>query len=65
MTIDDYLDDEYDENSPCSGCPHEGACIFDPACEDFLHFVGTGEHRDQSREPSRERYHKLFLLNKA
>lgn len=51
----------YDENCPCNGCPSEGACTLEKqACEDFLHYAGTGVKRCTSREPSAALYQKLF-----
>lgn len=51
----------YDENCPCNGCPSEGACTLEKlACEDFLHYAGTGDRRDESRSPSAALYRKLF-----
>lgn len=55
----------YDQNSPCYGCPNEGLCALGKlACEDFVHFVSTGENQDQVREPSAELYHELFPSNR-
>jgi hypothetical protein len=51
----------YDENCPCNGCPSEGACMLEKlACEDFLHYAGTGVKRRTSRIPSAALYRKLF-----
>lgn len=51
----------YDENCPCNGCPSEGACTLEKlACEDFLHYAGTGVKTCTSRDPSAALYRKLF-----
>ena len=59
MHNDDSL---YDENCPCNGCPFEGPCTLEKqACEDFLHYAGTGVKRWMSRNPSTALYQKLFV----
>lgn len=51
----------YDKSCPCSGCPSEGACALKKlACADFLHYVGTGNRRDEIRLPSAALYRKIF-----
>ncbi|MBU2862017.1 MAG: hypothetical protein ACYDCX_12140 [Acidithiobacillus sp.] len=57
-TNDDFW---YDENCPCNGCPSEGACTVEKlACEDFRHYMETGERWDVDRWPSAALYHELF-----
>ena len=63
MSTEDFLNSEfnYDANCPCNGCPKEGTCAVGKlACEDFVHYVSTGEKRDQCREPKAALYRKLF-----
>ena len=51
----------YDGNRPCNGCPSEGVCALEKlACEDFLHYAGTGSKRFQSRDAGPDLYDKLF-----
>lgn len=54
--------DPYGPNCPCRGCKNEARCSNDlMACPDFLHFVGTGERRNQDRTPAASIYSAIFL----